>query len=98
MKRNEKRRDAGNRSAALVCAFGVCLGAASILGGCGYASSAEIKSQAEAQEMGEQGEGGQTASQEEVLSIGASGETPQRSRFLADIRTSFPSRKAAAPS
>ena len=43
MKRNEKRRDAGNRSAALVCAFGVCLGAASVLGGCGYASTAEIK-------------------------------------------------------
>ena len=53
MKRNEKRRDAGNRSAALVCAVGGWRGAAAGRGGGGYASSAEIKSQAEAQERGE---------------------------------------------
>lgn len=92
MKRNEKRRDAGNRRAAFICALGVCLGAASVLGGCGYASSAEIKSQAEAQELGEQEDEGQTASREEVLSIGASGETPQAQTEAMEVQ-----RTQAAP-
>ncbi len=92
MRRNERRRGVGNRPAALVCAFGVCLGTASVLGGCSYASSAKIRSQAEAQETGEQRAGGQTASQEEVLSIDGPDGMPQAQTEAVEVQ-----RTQAAP-
>ena len=86
------------RTAAAAWALSLCLGA-SVLGGCSYASSAELRSQAESQAAVSQAGDGQTAGDagagaqgEGALSIGSAMETPQAQTEAVEV-----TRTQAAP-
>ena len=93
-----KGQSARRRTAAAAWALSLCLGA-SVLGGCSYASSAELRSQAESQAAASQAGDGQTAGDagagaqgEGALSIGSAMETPQAQTEAVEV-----TRTQAAP-
>ena len=93
-----KGQSAKRRTAAAAWALGLCLGA-SVLSGCSYASSAELRSQAESQAAASQAGDGQTAGDagagaqgEGALSIGSAMETPQAQTEAVEV-----TRTQAAP-
>ena len=98
VKMQSGKGQSARRRTAAAWALSLCLGA-SVLGGCSYASSAELRSQAESQAAVSQAGDGQTAGDagagaqgEGALSIGSAMETPQAQTEAVEV-----TRTQAAP-
>ena len=98
VKMQSGKGQSARRRTAAAWALSLCLGA-SVLGGCSYASSAELRSQAESQAAASQAGDGQTAGDagagaqgEGALSLGSAMETPQAQTEAVEV-----TRTQAAP-